>query len=129
MKTLFDSVDRLEGAMTFHRERQGVLAGNLANLNTPGYRPVDIARAAPMEAEASAVARTQPGHLPAGEVGGAGPVHVFQDAGSEEPDGNAVSLERELAKIDANRVRYSTASELTSRRLALLRYGAGDGNG
>jgi flagellar basal body rod protein FlgB len=38
-----------------------------------------------------------------------------------------VQLERELAKIDANRARYSTSAELVSRRLALLRYAAGDG--
>jgi len=130
MKTLFDSVDRLEGAMDFHRQRQTVLAGNLANLDTPGYRPLDIERVEPLSAGgAAAVARTSPGHMPAGQVGSAGAVRTFEDASSEEPDGNAVSLERELAKIDANRVRYTTASELTSRRLALLRYGATDGNG
>ena len=38
-------------------------------------------------------------------------------------------LEKELAKIDANRVRYSASTELVSRRLALLRYAASDGNG
>ena len=116
--------------MDFHRQRQTVLAGNLANLDTPGYRPLDIERVEPLSAGgAAAVARTQPGHMAAGQVGSAGAVRTFEDASSEEPDGNAVSLERELAKIDANRVRYTTASELTSRRLALLRYGATDGNG
>jgi len=37
---------------------------------------------------------------------------------------NAVSLERELSKIDANRARYATSAELVSRRLAVLRYAA-----
>ena len=129
MRTLFDSVDRLEGAMTFHRERQSVLAGNLANLDTPGYRPLDLERSAPVAAEAGAVARTSAGHLPGGELGAAGTVSTFEDASAEGADGNAVNLERELAKIDANRVRYTTSSELVSRRLALLRYGASDGNG
>ena len=54
---------------------------------------------------------------------------VVDDGGAlVGPDGNAVQLERELAKIDANRVRYGTSAELVSRRMALLRYAAGDGN-
>ena len=53
---------------------------------------------------------------------------VFDDGGAlAGPDGNAVQLERELAKVDANRLRYATSSELVSRRMALLRYAAGDG--
>ena len=43
-------------------------------------------------------------------------------------DGNAVDLEREMAKVAANRVRYGTSSELVSRRMALLRYTATDGS-
>ena len=43
-------------------------------------------------------------------------------------DAPEVRLQRELSKIDANRVRYTTSSELVSRRLAVLRYAAGDGS-
>ena len=53
----------------------------------------------------------------------------FDDGGAmQSADGNAVSLERELAKIDANRTRYAATSELVTRRLAMLRYAAGDGS-
>lgn len=96
--------------MTFHRERQSVLAGNLANLDTPGYVPLDLARVEPQSGE------------------GSPELEVFADpGGGVGPDGNAVSLERELAKIDANRVRYGVSAQLCSRRLAMLRYAAGDG--
>jgi flagellar basal body rod protein FlgB len=55
-------------------------------------------------------------------------VTSFDDGGRlQGSDGNSVTLERELSKIDANRTRYSTSAELTSRRLAMLRYAAGDG--
>ena len=54
---------------------------------------------------------------------------TFDDSpGGPGMDGNTVELERELAKIDANRVRYGTSTELASRRLALLRYAASDGS-
>lgn len=104
------SLDTLQAALTYHRERHTVLAGNVANLDTPNFRPLDLARPSP------------------GEDGPAQVITSFDDGGAlQGPDGNAVSLERELAKIDANRTRYNTTAELVSRRIAMLRYAAGDG--
>jgi flagellar basal-body rod protein FlgB len=126
MKTLFGTVDALETAMTFHRERQTVLAGNVANVDTPGYRPMDIERVSAGETGSLALTQTEAGHLSAG--GSTGATTSFDDSGkSASADGNYVNLERELAKMDANRVRYAASSELVSRRLAMLRYAAGDG--
>jgi flagellar basal-body rod protein FlgB len=118
------TVDTLQAAMTYHRERHTVLAGNVANLDTPGFRPADLQRRT--AADPAALAVTHDGHL--GPPPAADFVTSFDDGGAlQSTDGNAVSLERELSKIDANRARYATASELVSRRLALLRYAAGDG--
>ncbi len=118
------TVDTLQQALTYHRERHTVLAGNVANLDTPGYRPMDLNRAA--ASDAPALAMTGEGQIatsPSTEL-----VTSFDDGGAmQSADGNAVSLERELAKIDANRTRYAASSELVTRRLALLRYAAGDG--
>jgi flagellar basal-body rod protein FlgB len=111
--------------MTFHRERHTVLAGNVANVDTPGYRPFDLN---PMPGtDGQDLLTTQAGHMPL-TGGQQAYAKSFSDAGQlQTPDGNHVSLERELAKIDANRTRYATAAELVSRRMALLRYAAGDG--
>ena len=129
MKPLFETVDRLQGAMDFHRERQSVLAGNLANLDTPGYKPFDLERIEGTTAGALAIVQTQAGHLPAPE-GMSATTRAYKDpGGSVGADGNNVDLERELAKVDANKVRYATSTELASRRLALLRYAATDGTG
>ena len=135
MKTLFDSVSRMQEALSFHRDRHAVLAGNLANLDTPGYRAADLERknedpaTFAIEAQA-AMARTNPGHLagPADvSTGSAGVVKFDDGATNPSGDGNAVDLEREMAKIAANKIRYATTTELVSRRMALLRYTAGDG--
>ena len=118
------TVDTLQAALTYHRERHTVLAGNVANLDTPGYRPVDLERRTADDPGAMAV--THEGHIAA--PGATDFVTSFDDGGRlQGTDGNAVSLERELSKIDANRARYATAAELVSRRLAMLRYAAGDG--
>ena len=110
--------------MTYHRERHTVLAGNVANLDTPGFRPADLQRRTAENPGAMAV--THEGHMSPPATTDF--VTSFDDGGAlQGTDGNAVSLERELSKIDANRARYATSAELTSRRLALLRYAAGDG--
>jgi flagellar basal-body rod protein FlgB len=120
------TVDALEHAMTFNRERHTVLAGNVANLDTPGYRPVDLMRGNPDGSPGTLAATTSGTNI--GATGSEQIVQSFDDGGQlQGPDGNAVSLERELSKIDANRTRYATAAELVGRRLALLRYAAGDG--
>lgn len=129
MKTLFNSIDHLQDALDFHRERHSVLAGNVANVDTPGYRPIDLERGSPLLSQAGSMARTNDRHFNLAEAG-AGATRTFDDASaSVAADDNAVSVDRELAKLDANRVRYTTSADLASRRLALLRYGAGDGNG
>jgi flagellar basal-body rod protein FlgB len=112
--------------MTYHRERNTVLNGNISNIETPGYRPADLRRT--VAPEAGQLLVSEPGHI--GAAGSNDNVMVFDDGGAlTGPDGNAVALERELAKIDANRVRYNTSAELVTRRLAMLRYAAGDGVG
>lgn len=129
MKTLFNSIEHLQDALDFHRERHAVLAGNVANVDTPGYQPIDIERASPLLGAAGAMARTNGRHMDLNDPP-AGGVRTFDDpSASVGGDDNAVSVDRELAKLDANRVRYTTSADLTSRRIALLRYGAGDGNG
>ncbi len=127
MSSIYLSVDRLEHAMTFHRERHGVLAGNLANVDTPGYKPMDLAQVDPENAPGH-MATTDPRHMAGSSETEAGH-RSFIDAGQlQTADGNAVNMERELAKVDANRIRYATSGELVSRRLAMLRYAAGDGS-
>jgi flagellar basal-body rod protein FlgB len=130
MKTLFDSVGRMQEALSFHRDRHAVLAGNLANLDTPGYRAADLERKSdePFSLDA-AMAVTNSAHIPValGQPGPAGVIKYDDPAPNPSGDGNAVDLEREMAKVAANKVRYATTTELVSRRMALLRYTAGDG--
>lgn len=128
MKPMFAGIDQLSRSMSFHRDRHTVLAGNVANVDTPGYKPFDLERVD--ESSETTPGRTDDGHLSLLIEAGSR-VQSFDDSGETtiSADGNAVNLERELAKVDANRVRYNAVGELVTRRLALLRYGATDGQG
>lgn len=125
---LFDAINSMGAALDFHRERHSVLSGNVANVDTPGYKPLDLARPEGAGAGTVAVAQTASGHMSPNPSGAGMLVESFEDTGQMVgADGNAVSLERELAKIDANRVRYAATAELVTRRMALLKYAAGGG--
>jgi flagellar basal-body rod protein FlgB len=78
--------------------RQSVLAANIANADTPGYRPRDLLPFAARltAAEHPAVARSQPGHLEARRA--AAGTRADRD-GEAAPNGNAVSLDREAVRI------------------------------
>jgi flagellar basal-body rod protein FlgB len=80
--------------------RQAVLAGNIANADTPGFRPRDLT---PFQARLRAVmqpplARSNPAHL-AGRAGAAGDARPDRQVAEAVPDGNAVSLDREAVRM------------------------------
>lgn len=80
--------------------RQGVLAQNVANADTPGYRPRDLP---PFQRELEGalrarLARTHEGHL-AGNAAAAAGAREDRRAAETTPDGNAVSLDREALRI------------------------------
>jgi flagellar basal-body rod protein FlgB len=142
---LFDAtLSRLERALDVRLVRHNVLAGNLANVDTPGYRPRDVDFAAAMAAVpqegvagTSATQLTQAGHMNAavgtgvgGASGGGGDVPI-SERGGEAPtlDGNRVDLDRTMAELATNGMQYGAGARVASKKLAILRYVVGDGQG
>jgi flagellar basal-body rod protein FlgB len=118
---------RMEWAQT----RQRVLAENVANADTPQFRPRDLTPlkfAAPTEVASASVpgvtlVRTETGHLAgfgtseAGSASG-GDYHI-------QSAGNAVNLEQEMMKVSANTMDYQAVTALYARSLALLKTALG----
>jgi flagellar basal-body rod protein FlgB len=129
---LFGSVAPLNYALDFHLERHNLLAANIANVDTPRYKPTDLARIGEAGFESAmqlAIARTDPAHLSTGAddplVG-----RVFEDlSAGGGADGNFVSLDRESGKLAANRLRYDIVSVLVRSQLDSLMGAANDGKG
>jgi flagellar basal-body rod protein FlgB len=118
--------------MHWHQERQRLLAENVANSDTPNFRPRDLAppsfeRSVLKPQAALTLALTDQQHL-AG-VGAAGTASGFAaERGSHfniRPGGNAVSLEDEMMKVAANQMDYQAAATLYGRSLALLKTALG----
>jgi flagellar basal-body rod protein FlgB len=131
MVDLFRGVEIGHRALDYHLERHNVLAGNVANVDTPGFRPLDLTRAEETSSAFSAsLARTDAGHLRGGSAIDHGGFSVAEEQGIHAGnDENAVSLEHELAKLSANHIRYESAARLVQMQLGQLRYAANDGTG
>lgn len=129
MKVFMDSLAQLERVMTHTRDRHGVLSTNVANVDTPGFRAQDLEGPSFESKLGLALEKTDSRHVDGGgSVGGASSVEISDDR-TPRGDGNTVSLETQMAKLEENRVRFGAASTVVSRRLALLRYVVTDGNG
>ena len=107
------SLPALETMLTFTSTRQRVLAENVANVDTLGYRTRDLSEGDFRRAMERAFGGEAPpaGFLPA-EAGDAGPL---------KPGGNNVDLELEMAKMARNTLLHGTAAALLGQQFALLR--------
>jgi flagellar basal-body rod protein FlgB len=117
----------LRTKMQWHQQRQQVLAQNVANADTPHYRPLDLVEpkfqlGAPGPGNVQ-LARTDPQHLAGFADAGDFPNNPNQY--QVRPAGNAVNLEDEMMKIAANQMDYQAATQLYSRSKGLLKTAAG----
>ena len=117
----------LRTRMQWHQERQRLLSENVANSDTPNFRPRDLAplsfdNTAPEATSGLALARTNAHHLSGGEPGAGGKFRVDRKKSFEiRPGGNAVGLEDQMIKVAANQMDYQAATALYSRSLGLLK--------
>jgi flagellar basal-body rod protein FlgB len=111
MPLLTAQLDRHAQALDLLAQRQKLLAGNIANADTPGFkaRDFDFAQAlAQARGQGGGTVATQAGHLQAnGAPAGAGGADVLYRT-AEQPalDGNSVDLDRERAHFADNAMRY-----------------------
>ncbi len=134
---LFDAtMSTLERSLDIRLSRQTVLAGNLANANTPGFVQRDLDFAAAMTAAAAPAgpvpaAAARPGDLPLTAVAAApgAPEQFITEVNGGSPglDGNAVDVDRASAALAQNALQYGAAAKAVARKLAILKYAASDG--
>lgn len=125
MKLFDQTLATLQHALDVRLLRQHVLAGNVANADTPGYRAREVDFAAAMEAAARAAATG----ADVEEALARSPDVVFTvDGGSPGFDGNTVDLDQALVALGENALQYGAAARAAGKKLAILRYVASDGN-
>jgi len=124
MAALFDnSIDVLQKSLDMYLLRHSVIADNIANAETPYFK----ARRVEFEQELQkAVDDTQNG-VAGRDIASVSPV-VYEDAESESgQDLNTVDMDREMAAMTKNDLKYSAASQAVTKKFALLRYAVSEG--
>jgi flagellar basal-body rod protein FlgB len=93
--------------------RQQVLAQNVANVNTPGYRRLDVHFE---EALAEQLAKR-----PDSSAGNA-PAQIIEDQNTPtRPDGNNVEIDLEMMRLNKNTLLGSTYLQLLATKLAMMK--------
>lgn len=116
----------LKSKMQWHQARQGVLAENIANADTPGYQARDVKEYSfqdhiGRQAFGLSTATTKAGHI-AVSISGQGKVKTEEhDTFEITPSGNSVVLEEQMMKITANQIDYQAATTLYTKGLGLIR--------
>ena len=107
--------------------RQRVIANNLANINTPGFKASDVDFASQLEKAMQPdtgmqMVSTQVGHLSAAARSEPTQAQIItRNDTSQRFDGNNVDLEKEMTCLTETLLHYQTATKMVSSRLALLR--------
>lgn len=110
--------------------RQKVVANNIANLNTPGYKRSYV----PFDEELCQargrlpLVRTHPRHMTGMDPGG-DPRVVTERGTSRRTDESNVDLDQEMLDLVTNQLRYNTLIQQVSGKYANWRYIINDGRG
>ena len=92
--------------------RQRVIARNIANAETPGYRAKDIRFSRDLKQ-----AIEQEGEAAASSIG----LETVDKDSPVKPDGNSVDLDRELSELSGNALAYQTLITLVAMKTNQMR--------
>ena len=111
-------------------KRQQLIANNLANMDTPGYRAMDVPFEQVLTKEIRRggdlrMAVTQPGHMDSSTP-------TQQAVGLQEPvvfrtDGNGVDVDAEMTKLAETSINFNAVTQLMAGRLAIMRMAISEG--
>ncbi|RME17939.1 MAG: FlgB family protein [Alphaproteobacteria bacterium] len=127
---MFENMNVLSMAQSMARHaatRQSIIARNVANADTPGYRARDIApfEARFRESPPPAMKATRPGHIAmAAATGRDSEVRTFERPGEVSPNGNSVSIEQEMFAAAEARSEHDRALAIYRSAINILRTSA-----
>ena len=112
--------------MAWLTERQQVLAQNVANADTPNFKPRDLKAVSFRDLVAGSssgklqVAATQPHHLVPAGASAAFRADVERNV-ELSPSGNGVNIEDQMLKVSSTANEYQMTTNLYRRQIAMLK--------
>lgn len=127
MASLDQHLSVLSQAMNMRTQRHQVLASNIANADTPGYKARDFSFESAMQNAMAggaksgvALARTDSGHIGAG-LGNAHAAIQYRKETQSAVDGNTVDMDVERTQIAENALQYQILTQLISEKFKGVR--------
>ena len=119
-------------ALDISARRHNLIAGNIANMDTIGYKPRDLdfkhtLKRAMNDPEPDYLDKTHPDHL--SEHGEKEPVKMNGEI-SEEVDIyhlDSVNIDREMMNLTTNNIQYRATTEMLLRKMKILHYSIDEG--
>jgi len=120
----------LESALAARAIRQDLISGNIANADTPYYRPRDINFEDALIKEVNKefghqkkleLAKTTPNMMDPLEDDPAKPTIFFRDGHLARNDGNSVDLDVETTELAKNNIMYNAVIEALKKDAAIFR--------
>ena len=128
---LFNNLNSLQRSLDAASLRQRLISNNIANVDTPGYKTMEISFKDILNAEKSKYDtgntfqgyRTDPRHLVIGSNSNSvNPKIVVQNNTSVLNNGNNVDVEYEMTKMAENSIWYNSLTQIMNKEFSILRY-------
>ena len=123
----------LQKSLDLRAQKQQVIAGNIANAETPGYSArklsfEDNLRKATGSPEMTG-RKPNAKHFPIGSSGISAVQGTITKQLSQNPygDGNSVSVDDEMFDLAENQTLFEAASQIIKKKFSMLKFAAGDG--
>lgn len=127
MSRIDDALSFQSKALGLRAYRQQVLAGNIANADTPNYKARDFDFSAALQDAVAGrssgdlpLATTSPGHLQ-GASGSSGPARLmYRTPVQDAVDGNTVDMDVERSAFSENAIQYQAGLTFITHHLKML---------
>jgi flagellar basal-body rod protein FlgB len=106
----------LEKALNIRAHYHKILAGNVANVETPHYKAKDIDFSRALESNMRRVEDIQV-------------QEKLEQDGLNATDGNTVNMEDQVVKLTENSLLFNSLTKIVTRKFATIRYIVNDGKG
>jgi flagellar basal-body rod protein FlgB len=126
---LFNTINFLEKSLEYRKIRQDLIASNIANADTPYYKPRDIRFEEALKNEIEnksahklALAKTNPMHLEPKDMNDdIKPIVFFRDGHLSRNDGNSVDIDVETTEMAKNALMYNAEVAAVKKRVELFK--------
>jgi flagellar basal-body rod protein FlgB len=115
-------ISALRRQMTIAVAKQVAAAGNLANIDTPGYKAKEVTFADTLKGKLAPATPTNSTFPTKGSNAVAPDIQIKDAAGAERRDGNTVQLDKELLTMGRASGDFAAAQTALAAKFRLVRY-------